>query len=290
HDPEFLKEVWGLFGVGCLVLVLRFIVRLRTVGIRKFEGDDYLVILVLLCYTADAVTVTLTYLNGSNVDYTPEALKKLDPQENEQVIFGSKMQLFAWYTYTALIWGLKACMLFFLNRLTFGLNSQTVVKALAVVCAVTYLVVFLTITVSCHPIQLNWQTVPYPPVQCTLRAQNMYVSTILNVITDGAILSVPMPLLWKLKVPLRKKLTLAALLSSGVFVITAALVRIVMSLKAHPSALTINRWGVRETIAGIIAVNIPIIRPLFSKAFWTGDLPSSTGVPKRHQSSGKSSR
>lgn len=166
-----------------------------------------------------------------------------------------------WYTYTALIWGLKACMLFFLNRLTFGLNSQTVVKALAVVCAVTYLVVFLTITVSCHPIQLNWQTVPYPPIQCTLRAQNMYVSTILNVITDGAILSVPMPLLWKLKVPLRKKLTLAALLSSGVFVITAALVRIVMSLKAHPSALTINRWGVRETIAGIIAVNIPIIRP-----------------------------
>jgi len=166
-----------------------------------------------------------------------------------------------WYTYTGLIWALKACMLFFLNRLTSGLNAQTLVKVLAVVCGVTYLVVFLTITVSCHPIQLNWQTIPYPPSQCTLRAQNMYVSTILNVLTDGAILSIPLPLLWKLKVPLKKKLTLAALLSSGIFVITAALVRIVMSLKAHPSALTINRWGVRETIAGIIAVNIPIVRP-----------------------------
>jgi hypothetical protein len=32
-------------------------------------------------------------------------------------------------------------------------------------------------------------------------------------------------------------------------------------LVAHPSALTINSWGVRETIAGIISVNIPIIRP-----------------------------
>lgn len=95
HDQEFLKEVWGLFGVGCCVLVLRFIVRLRTVGIRNFQGDDYISMLVLLCYTADAVTVTLTYLNGSNVDYTPEALTKLSKQENDQVIFGSRMQLFA---------------------------------------------------------------------------------------------------------------------------------------------------------------------------------------------------
>jgi len=95
HDPEFLKEVWGLFGVGCCILVLRFIVRLRTVGISNFQGDDYISVLVLLCYTADAVTVTLTYLNGSNVDYTPEALTKLDKQENDQVIFGSRMQLFA---------------------------------------------------------------------------------------------------------------------------------------------------------------------------------------------------
>jgi len=42
-----------------------------------------------------------------------------------------------------------------------------------------------------------------------------------------------------------------------------------MSLQARPSALNINRWGVRETLAGIIAVNIPILRPILLKAFWT---------------------
>ncbi|KAK5107983.1 hypothetical protein LTR62_008877 [Meristemomyces frigidus] len=88
--------------------------------------------------------------------------------------------------------------------------------------------------------------------------------------TDSAMLAIPVPLLWRLQVPLRRKLALAALLSSGVFVITAALVRITMTLKAHPSALTINRWGVRETLAGIVAINVPILNPIFSKTFWKG--------------------
>jgi hypothetical protein len=215
----------------------------------------------MLLGDTNVLLVTLTYLEGSNVDYDEEQLLVFTPAERRQVIFGSKMQLFAWYTYTALVWGLKACMLFFLNRLTFGLPSQNFVKALAITCVVTYVAVFLTITCSCHPIQLNWQVVPYPPERCTLRTPNFYVCTILNVLTDGAMLAIPLPLLWKLNAPLRKKVTLGVLLSSGVFVITAAIVRIVMTLKAHPSALTINRWGVRETIAGIIAVNAPIIKP-----------------------------
>lgn len=86
--------------------------------------------------------------------------------------------------------------------------------------------------------------------------------------TDAAILYVPVPLLWALQVPIRQKFVIGLLLSSGVFVISAAIIRIVSTLSANPSALTVNRWGVRETIVGIIAVNAPILRPLFSRAFW----------------------
>ena len=96
HDTEFLKEVWGLYAVGVTVLLLRSAIRLRTVGLRGFQGDDYVSILVLLCYTADAVTVDLTFRYGSNVDYTPAKLAQFDRQQMHQVIFGSRMQLFAW--------------------------------------------------------------------------------------------------------------------------------------------------------------------------------------------------
>lgn len=61
------------------------------------------------------------------------------------------------------------------------------------------------------------------------------------------------------------------LLSSGAFVIAAAIIRVVLTLSASPSALTINGWGVRETIVGIITVNIPVLRPMFRRSFWTGN-------------------
>lgn len=88
--------------------------------------------------------------------------------------FGSKEQLAAWYSYTALIWSMKGTMLFFFHRLTWvlllvcgsyvgtdrcriGLWQHKYIKSLGVVCAVSYLAVFLTLTFGCFPTRRNWQ-------------------------------------------------------------------------------------------------------------------------------------
>jgi hypothetical protein len=65
----------------------------------------------------------------------------------------------------------------------------------------------------------------------------------------------------------------------------AALVRVVLTLSANPSALNINAWGIRETIVGIATVNIPILRSLFSPSFWRGKVPSEI-CPSYQGSSG----
>lgn len=59
HDPTYMREVWILFGIGVAVLSARFLVRIRTVGIRQFAGDDYMSFVVLACYIADAITVSV---------------------------------------------------------------------------------------------------------------------------------------------------------------------------------------------------------------------------------------
>jgi hypothetical protein len=94
---------------GSAVLLTRLGVRVRTVGFRQFTGDDYISLLVLLCYIGDAVTVDLTYHLGTNVDFTQERLLGMSESERQNVITGSKLELLAWYSYTALIWALKAC-------------------------------------------------------------------------------------------------------------------------------------------------------------------------------------
>lgn len=102
------------------------------------------------------------------------------------------------------------------------------------------------------------------------------------------ILGIPLPLLWKLQIPIRRqalfcnklistytyqmwfsKIVIGLLLSSGLFVISAAIIRATLTLSAHPSALSVNQWGVRETLVGIITVNIPILRPMFKRSFWS---------------------
>jgi hypothetical protein len=119
---------------------------------------------------------------------------------------------------------------------------------------------------------------PLPPRACTFKPQNFYVGAVLNVFTDALILMVPIPMLWRLQVRLSKKLAIGALLSSGLFVITAAIVRAVLTLGATPSGLNINRWGVRETLVGILTVNLPILRPMFTRGFWTSSPYKGSGV------------
>ena len=154
--------------LGASVLLLRLAVRARTVGIRQFDGDDYISIVVLLCYIGDAVTVDLTYHLGSNVDFTKAQFEAMSPAELDEVVTGSRLQLLAWYSYTALIWTLKACMLFFFGRLTSGLRMQTYVRYMSAVIVLSYIAVFITISTGCFPIQKNWQVVPDPGSKCTV--------------------------------------------------------------------------------------------------------------------------
>jgi hypothetical protein len=95
-------------------------------------------------------------------------------------------------------------------------------------------------------------------------------------------------MLWKLQVRMSKKLVIGALLCSGLFVIAAAIIRAVLTLGSAPSGLNINRWGVRETIVGLITVNAPILRPMFNRGFWSRD--SYTGPRTVEEGAGWTSR
>lgn len=267
-EDSFLIEIWVWYVIGVITIFTRLGVRLRTVGWRSLAGDDYFALFSLAMYTADAFLVHICYHAGTNVD-VPAALEPgLSDIEVARIVYGSKAQLAAWYTYTALIWCMKFMVLFFYKRLLAGTFQARLIRHFFWVCGATYIAVFLTITLGCHPFQANWQVRPLPSRQCTFKPQNFYVGAVLNVLTDAILLSLPVPMLWGLKVRLSKKIAVGALLSSGLFVIAAAIVRAVLTLGSTPSGLNINRWGVRETIVGILTVNMPILAPMFQKKFW----------------------
>lgn len=90
--------------------------------------------------------------------------------------------------------------------------------------------------------------------------------------------------------PSHRKLVAGLLICSGFFVIAAAIIRVVLTLGARPSGTNINRWGVRETIVGIVSVNVPILRPMFTAAFWSGRGPASSALSSAFRPRGDRSR
>lgn len=71
---------------------------------------------------------------------------------------------------------------------------------------------------------------------CQPARSMVYVLVVMipNVLTDIYLLSIPLPLLWAVRIGLRRKITLMALFSGAIFVAVAAIVRAVIVIVVRP--------------------------------------------------------
>lgn len=236
-----------------------------------------------MLYTINIVIVQITYYSGGNIDVTAEQAATLPQSDIDTLRYGSQLEFVSWYTYpgticrtifpevsdgTDFIGTLKFMVLFFYRRLTLGILRTKTIKFLFWFCGASWIALILTVSLSCRPFSDNWRIDPLPDIQCTFRPQNFWVLVVLNVITDLALMSIPIPILWHLRVSKRRKLAVSILLLSGLFVVSTAVVRAVMTITGAPSVININRWGFREICVGLCAVSAPILCPLTTRGFW----------------------
>lgn len=97
QDPEFLHEVWALYGVGTACILLRFTVGIRTLGIRGMRWDDGFALVALAAWTYSCVAVQIIYHDGTNAGYTPAEVAQFDERKFHEVVYGSKLFLGSWY-------------------------------------------------------------------------------------------------------------------------------------------------------------------------------------------------
>ncbi|KAI0145180.1 hypothetical protein GGR57DRAFT_517387 [Xylariaceae sp. FL1272] len=268
---QFVREDWTLFAVGLAVTVTRTYARVRQVGIRGLQGDDYLVWVAMIFYAAEA---SLAYFVGeaahglANNGMTDSDRIALDPHDEmyHQRVIGSKIQLAGWATYSSLLWTLKASLLFFYLRLTAGLHRTFRYRIYAgfALLAATWISATLTLFLSCRPFHRNWQIYPDPGTVCypATSPRVVWIYAILNVATDVYLISIPIPMLWQSTLKPIKKFGLIVLFSSGTFVIAAAFVRAALILHDPvKGAQTAGSWAVRETFVAVVTTNLPLIFP-----------------------------
>ncbi|CAG8958079.1 hypothetical protein HYFRA_00000423 [Hymenoscyphus fraxineus] len=267
---DFVTEAFTLLSVGLVTIGLRSYARYSSVSLRGFKPDDYIMVLAGVVYALETVTawsVGAIAHGLANNGMTDEERASLVVNSPEWIIRvkGSKIQLIGWSLYTLLLWLLKFCMCVFYERLTEGVDDMKLrVRLGYVILFVTYLAVELSILFGCQPFKKNWQINPDPGNHCqpAISHIDLYVTVVLNVITDLYLMSIPLPMMWRANIPFRRKTLLIGMFSGGLFVMTAGILRCILILRDPVGgAQQAGSWAVRETFVAVVIGNIPMIYP-----------------------------
>ncbi|KAL3472245.1 hypothetical protein BJX99DRAFT_249789 [Aspergillus californicus] len=271
---QFETEAFTLLALAVTAIVLRVVARWTIAGPKNFQLDDYLMPLAGVVYgleTGAAYCVGAWWMGMANNSMTDAQRSALDPASREYAlrVGGSKTQVLGWSLYTTLLWLLKGCMAVFYSRITAGLvNMKIRIQIAYVLIGATYVAVICSILFGCHPMQKNWQIYPDPGNYCqpAVSKIDVYVTVTLNVATDVYLISIPTPILFKARLPLREKLELLVLFSGGIFVMAAGILRCVLIVTAGANgAQQAGSWACRETFVAVIIGNAPMVYPFFRR-------------------------
>ncbi|CAK7566372.1 MAG: hypothetical protein SEPTF4163_004315 [Sporothrix epigloea] len=293
---SFTTEAFTLLAIGLFFIFLRTYARLSKGGMAGFQIDDYLMLVAAVIYAAEtslAYTVGAYWHGLANNGMTDAERAALSPTSEEYRlrVNGSKTQVAGWSTYTLLLWLLKASMCTFYLRLTEGLNYQLRIYIGYGLIVTTWIAVLLSILLGCRPLSKNWQIYPDPGNFCqpAISRIDIFVTVVLNVITDIYLMSIPLPMLWKANLPPTRKAGLMVLFSGGIFVTMAGILRCILIL-TNPitGAQQAGSWACRETFVAVVTTNLPMVFPLIRRCVSPFMRSVRSGLSSKNKSNNKS--
>ncbi|KAI9787411.1 MAG: hypothetical protein M1835_002766 [Candelina submexicana] len=280
----FLGVIWTGVGISFLCLLIRLYARWRS--FKRFWFDDALVAFAWLLALLTAIdwqmiagymyqTISIT----SGQLWPPPATFVNDI---ERYFKGS---LVIWVFFLTSLWAVKFAFLLFFRRLGKNVTGQKVLWWLVFAFTLaTYLVSVGTLPYSCLTGRISEAA-----QNCTSNAKIRLQRAILklacavDILTDYMIMAIPISMLWRSQMSLRKKLVLAGIVSLTVITTVFAIVRVtsVSALSRQPDAPWANMWSFIELCIAIIVACLASFRSLFTS--------SKTRLPKPKQGSSDNS-
>ncbi|KAI9678962.1 MAG: hypothetical protein M1829_001947 [Trizodia sp. TS-e1964] len=137
---------------------------------------------------------------------------------------------------------------------------------------------------QCHPISDTWNL--GDSRNCINFDFALTFSSTFNMVSDFAILILPLPVVWTLKISRRKKVILTGVFCIGIFACVSSIVRLITLRKIIDSPTDfsysyaeLNIWSMIECSSALICACIPTLAPLFRGALG-GNLttPGNSGL------------
>ncbi|KAF2643733.1 hypothetical protein P280DRAFT_466474 [Massarina eburnea CBS 473.64] len=261
-EPE--SGIW--YAICWLATVTRLLSRRLHAG--SWSGlrlDDY-----LICVAMGTLTVLMSVMHfvvktSSNLIEPGQDVSRFSQHEIASRIYGSKLVVVVEQMQCCTIWLVKACLLLMYWRLTALLPQHRVVLLVSIYTFFGFVIMeVLYLGVWCRPFYQYW-AVPTSP-QCSAATNHLITNAVLNISSDLMIISLPMPLLFRVQVPLKKKLILGGIFMVGAFTIVSAVLNKYYSF-THPFGSEWTQWYLREAYTAVICANLPFTYPFIQRVF-----------------------
>ena len=102
--------------------------RVKKLGVRNLQADDYLMMSATIWYTILVISINRIIFGGGSNLLTPVEEAKLSPKTVQERIVGSKWVFVSEHAMVLTIWSLKLSMLFIYHRLTYVLETLLFIR------------------------------------------------------------------------------------------------------------------------------------------------------------------
>ncbi|KAJ4983126.1 integral membrane family protein [Stagonosporopsis vannaccii] len=261
QGPVILGATLTVTIAALITMATRLYVRVRM--IRNVGWDDYVMIsAMVLCIVGQIIIIPeVHYGAGRHVQY-------IDPAD---FAIGYKLNFITQPIYLFAICLVKISVGFFLLRIAVHSAYRRLIIGIMLFMGIYTIGCFFTIVLQCTNLAVQWDhTIKATCWSAHTIKTLSYVNVSLNIVTDLLFsIIIPIPLLWSLQMNKRQKSSLMCILGLGIFATAAALIK-TSFLPSYGKtgdwlwdSRNLTIWTVVESNIGIVAGNLPCLKPLF---------------------------
>lgn len=156
--------------------------------------------------------------------------------------------------YLPVIFCIKASAIFLYRRIFPSRRLHIIGYIILTFTALYALTAIFVLTISCLPPIAPTAEEPVAQLKCsdTYLIDTLLVILITNVVLDAIILCLPLPLIWRLKISMRKKLQLTLVFTLGSFIFVISILRVVAVKRLNPlddnwDSTDVELWSIAES-------------------------------------------
>lgn len=279
----FMGLLWGGVALTLLFFAFRIYVRIKT--FHRLFWDDFLLLVAWFMLLANA-TIWQYAKTGLYLLLNVQSGRQLPPAD-----FGLKVGEYLHESVAILVlfysslWCVKLSFLVFFRRLGQKVQKQKIIWwSVLVVVVAGYFSVLGTIQWHCliPRFEIIAQNCTTPSSRAFERA-TLRATCAIDIITDAIIILVPLNMLWRVQISLRRKLGLAGIFSLTVFIMIIAIIRVTVMYghRAQADGTWLWTWSSIEVTVAIIVACLASFRALFIQQDRSQRIPEVKGVSDR---------